>query len=400
MATGIIKNNSVIGVEEEVTEGVYVPPSAATSYIQPLSDGFTLNPAAETIDRNVLNASPGMPTPRLGIRSVTAALPVEFRGSGVEGGQPDFHSLLLGALGASRVIASQSTTKVAGNTSTNLEIEDADIGKYSVGDLVVVLEAGAYEMRPISAVDPTGGAANITLAFPLTNGAPSASVVVAMAQTYLTANDGHPALSLSYYWANEIRETAIGTKVNSMSLDNFTTGQVASFNFGLEGLGFDRIDGAAPHTPVFDSELPPVVLNACMWRNGILIPVNTFSLSLTNTLGFLTDMCSSNGRVLSRVTSREITGSINPHMDDTDVSRFDDFEAGDEFSLFVYAYNPKDPAVAGEFDLGSSVGVWLPNCFTTEIPVGDLDGVLVDDISFKATRGASGDEEEIYIGMV
>lgn len=396
MANPIVKNNSFVGVEEEVTEGVFVAPSAATSFVQPQEDGFSLTPARELVERTTLNASPGRETPRLGIRSVAAQLPVEFRGSGVEGGAPDFDALLRAALGDSRSAAA-STTK-AGNSATVLQIEDADISKYSVGDIVVVEESGAYEMRPISAVDPSGGAANITLAFALANGAPADNVVVSAFQTYLTAASGHPTLSLAYYWANEIRQSAAGCRVTSMSLDNYTTGQLALFNFGMEGLSYDEIDGAAPFTPVFDSETPPILLDACVFRNGVALDMNTLALSLANTLGYTTNLCDANGRTSSRIVSREITGSINPYKDDASTAFFDGWNDGTEFSLFARAFNPS--GVSGEWDKGSIVGIWLPQCFATEFSTQDAEGLLVDQIGFRATRGVDGSSEEMFIGMV
>ena len=194
MADGLIRNLTVIGLEEEVTQGTYVAPSAATSFIQPLP-GFSWTPAREELPRQILDGSIGQPTPIKGIRSVTASLPVELRGSGVEGGQNDYHSLTKAALGNNRSSAS-STTKT-GNTATVLQILDADIGKYAVGDIVLVEEAGAFEMRPISAVDTTASAANITLAFALDNGAPADNVDISAFQTYYTDETTHPALSLS-----------------------------------------------------------------------------------------------------------------------------------------------------------------------------------------------------------
>jgi len=396
MATGLIKNNTVIGCETEATEGTYLAPAADTSFIQPLEDGFGMSPAREIIDRNVLNASPGKPTPRLGTKTGAGELPVEFRGSGVEGGEPDFSKLLEGALGARRN-STGSTTKI-GNTATVLQIEDADISKYAVGDIVVVEESGAFESRPIVAVDTTGGAANITLAFALTAGAPADNVDISAFQTYHPAATGHPSFSVTYFWANAVAQALIGAKIASLSLDNFVTGQVAGFNFGLESLSYrDEAIEAAPFTPVFDDELPPLILSACMYRNGLLIPVNTFGLNLANTLGFLTDMCSPNGRVSSRVTNREILGTINPHKDDSFTNFFDDWTNGTEFSLFVSAANPG--ASPGELDLGSIVSIWLPQCFTTEFVTGDLEGILVDDLSFRATRGGQGDKDEMFIGM-
>jgi hypothetical protein len=392
MATGLIKVNSVISVMEEVTEGVYVPPAAATDFIQPLRDGFSMGHARELVERTILTNSPGMPTPRLGIKSATAAVPVEYRASGTAGGAPDFHALLKGALGFTKTATATTTT--TGHTSTVINMAAPDAAKYSIGDIVVVKRAGMYESRPVSAV----GGTSITLAWALSNGAPPDLVVIEALRTYRTASSGWPSLSVSYYWGNEIRQAIVGARVNSMSLDNVTTGQIASFNFGLEGLTYeDEFNGAAPFTPTYDSGVPPIMLEACVWRNGVVIPVNTLSLSMTNTLGFLTDMCSENGKVSARITSREITGGINPHKDDSATNYFDDWNEGTEFSLFMSAYNPS--GVAGEWDMGSVVSLWLPQCFSTEFNTEDLEGILVDQIGFRATKGEAGDKEEMYLGL-
>lgn len=398
MATPIIRKNTVIGVEEEVTEGTYLVPQAATSYVQPLVDGFDFVPAREVIDRGLLTSSPGKETPRLGMKSVTANLPVELRASGTEGGAPDFEKLLESALGATRAYAS-TTTSTTTHTSTKINLSDGDAANFAVGDCVVVKETNAYEMRPISAVVTTPGSNSITFPFALDNGAPSDAVEVAKFVTYYTAASGHPALSLSYYWANEVRQAASGCKVASMSLDNYTVGQVASLNFGLEGLTYEaEADGAAPHTPTFDTGVPPLILSACIFRAGTSIAVNTFTLNLANTLAFQTSMCDAEGRISSRVAGREITGSINPYKDDTATTYFTNWDAGTEFSLFAYAYNPS--STTGEFDLGSVVGIWLPQCVTTEFQTQDLEGLLVDQMSFRATRGSAGSSEEMYMSLV
>lgn len=396
MAIGLIKQNTIIGIESESTEGTYVAPSAATSYLTPLSDGFELTPSREIIDRNLLNASPGKETPRLGIKSVTASLPVEFRASGIEGADVDHGLLLRSALGAVRSGVTKNTSGVS--TSTVLALADGDGANYSVGDAVVVKRAGLHEARPITAVSTTPGSNSITLAWALDNGAPPTTTPISAFRTYYTAASGHPHLSLSYYWGNEIRQAAIGSKVTSMSLDNYQTGQVASLNFGLDGLSYSEIDGAAPHTPSYDSGLPPIILSACVYRNGTAMSLNAFGLSLSNTLGFLTSTCSANGKISARVTEREISGTINPYKDDTSVAYFTDWNAGTEFSLFALAYNPS--STSGQFDMGSVVSVWLPQCFTTEYKVGEVEGILADEMGFRATRGAQGTSEECYMGLV
>jgi hypothetical protein len=266
-----------------------------------------------------------------------------------------------------------------------------------VGDIVVVKESGAHEARPIETVDTTPGSAYIEFAIPLDNGAPSDNVVLSKVTMYLTGNS-HPSLALSYYWGNEILQKAGGNRVTSMSLDNWTTGQVASFNFGTEGLNYDEVDGAAPHTPSYDSGIPPLILSACVWKDDTKIDINSMTLSVTNTIGFTTSTCSPSGKSSARLTSREISGSINPYKDDTSTEYFDDFEAGTEFSLFAYAYNPS--STTGEIDMGSVVALWLPQVVLTEFQTQDLEGLLVDQLSFRATRGSAGSSEEMYIGLI
>lgn len=398
MATPIAKNTTIIGVAEEGPEGTYAAPSAATSYVQPLEDGFEMTPAKELVERSILTSSVGQVTPRVGLKSVTAALPVELRGSGVEGGMPDFDLLLESALGTKRLLAARVTTKAApAHTTTVLQIEDADIASLRVGDVILILEAGSHSVHAITAKTTGIGTATVTYS-PARAVFPSASVQIAKFVTYLPANASHLPLSLSYYWANEILQKAIGCKVTSLAVENFSTGQVASFNFGLEGLTFDEVNGSAPHTPVYDTGLPPLILQACLFQDGVELQINEFALSLENTLGFLTSTCSASGRIKSRVTDRSISGSFNPYKDDTSVDQFTKFNANSEYSLFISAYNPS--SVAGEIQLGSVVGIYLPKCITIEKVVGDQEGLLVDNINFRATRGDSGSMDEMFLGFI
>jgi hypothetical protein len=394
MANGVALNSSIIAVKQEVTEGTYVAPAAATDYIQPLSDGFELTPSKELVERSILTSSIGAVVPRVGTESVTAALPVELRGSGVEGAKTDFDLLVLGALGNSRQITSRVTTKT-GNSASVLQIQDADIASLSVGDIVVILEAGAHHVCAISAKTTGIGTATVTIV-PSAGASFSDNVEISKSTTYYPANSGHPSLSLSYYLGNEILSKAIGTKVAGMEIQNFSTGQVASFAFSMEGLSFGELDGSAPHTPTYDSGIPPLILNACLFQNGIELPVNEFTLSLENTLGKLSSTC--DGYYSQRVTQRAISGTMNPYMDDTTTVQFDKFDQNLQYSIFVSAYNPS--TVAGEIDLGSVVGIYLPACITTEFKHDNQDGILSDSVSFRATRGTSGTTEEMYLGFV
>lgn len=398
MATGVIRNNSVIGFEIESTEGTYVAPSAATSYVQPLADGWELVPQVPELERAILTSSIGHATGRPGVKSVTGQVPVEFRASGTEGAATDFDPLLRSVLGATRAIAGNNTTKSSGNTGSVLQIEDADIAEYTVGDIIVVKESGLHWPCAITAKDSTGGAANITISPAKPSGSFSNSVVISKSTMYYTANSGHPSLSGSFYYGNEKRFAGLGMKCASMSIDNFTPGALASFNFGLEGMNYTVANGVAPHTPTFDSGLPPTILRACMYLAGTEYRISQFGLSVANSLAWLASTCSQTGRDSSKVIDRVISGTINPYMDDTTTTLEDYLASKAEFSLFISAFIPS--ATSGEMTFGSCIGIWLPTCIVAEEKIGNVDGILTNDISFKATRGAAGATEEMYLGFI
>jgi hypothetical protein len=398
MATGLNRNLTIIGIESESTAGTYVAPSAATSYFQPLSDGFELNGSKDKIDRNILTSSIGKATPRIGMQSCAASMPVEFRGSGIEGGDVDFSLLLEGALGTKRSIATTTTTKNAGNTGTVLQIQDADISKFNVGDVVLVKETGAHHVSPIISKTTGAGTATITLLVAKPTGSFSNSVVVSKTQMFLTANSGHKSLSVSEYLGNEIVKKGIGCKVTGMSLEGFQTGGVPSLKFALEGLSYSEADGAAPHTPSYDSGVPPIVLGANVYKDGVAMSLDEFKLSLSNKLSFIKEIGNAAGKSSSRVVSREISGSLNPYKDDTSVANFTNWSAGTEFSIFAVAYTPS--STTGEISLGSVVGIYLPKCIVTDYKDGNHEGISTDELGFQAVRGSDGSTEEMYLGVI
>lgn len=393
-----VKDNTSYAVEIETTEGTYVAPQSDQSYVQVLQDGAEMTRSQELLERNIFTGSIGKTQSRLGTRSVTGAMPVELRAGDSEGAAPEADKLYTSALGSKKTRASVTTK--TGNTATRLEIEDADISGFSKYDIVMVKEANSFEMSWVFNVDTTIGAAGIVLGQGLSF-TPSDNVEISAVTQYSTANSGHPSLSISKYLEDAKLEQAVGCRVTSMSIENFTTGQIPSTNFGFEGLTFDSSLTANPFSPDYDSSLPPIALRACLYQSGVEIPVNEFSLSLENTLGFVTATCSENGRISSRVTQRAITGTINPYKDDDTLTQFNNFKCNDPYTLFIYAYNPILDAncePTGEFE--NPIAILLTNCITTELGESDADGLLVEDITFEATRGPSGTDEEMKIAFM
>jgi len=391
-----VKQNIKIGIMIEPSEGVYTAPAASTNYVAPLADGTELTPAKELLDRNILTNSIGRVTPRTGTRSVSGSVPVEARAQGTAGSEPQYGPLLKAALGNSRQNTTVITTKATGNTASVLQINDSDISKLSVGDCILVKQAGAFHVSPITAKTTTSGSATVTLLVPHPSGDCADSVQIEKHTTYMTANSGHPTLSISKYIEDARLEYAAGCRVKNMSLNNFSTGQLADFKFQFEGLSFGQSLTAPPNTPSYDTALPPIVLNATVYMDGTALEVNEVAFSVENTLGFKTSTGSSNGKIKSRITKRTVSGSFNPYKQSDSIANFSKFNNNTEFSIFGYMANPT--ATPGEFD--GIVAFYLPKCIISEISESDKDGLLQEGITFQASRGSDSASEELYISII
>ena len=391
-----VKDNTVYAVEVESTEGTYVAPTADTSYVQTLSDGAEINFAQETLERDINIGSIGKAKPRTGTKTSSGSMPVELRAGETEGQAPEFDGLIRSAMGLRRQVTAttiDNTDSAGTHTTTRIYLADADGSKYQVGDTVTIKSAGSYHTSPVTAVSSAAGDSYIDLLV-ADDVAPSNGDEIAALTTYVTANSGHPSLSISKYIEQARLERVSGARVTSMALENFTTGQLASLNFGFESLEYKCELTAQPHTPAFQDQQPPIMLGACVYMDGVQIAVNEFNFSLENTLGFKTSTCSKNGRISSRPTERTISGSFTPYKQDDDISICTKFECNESFSLFATANLPNCP---DDGQYAGTVSFYIPNASITEVAEGDQDGLLQQEVSFSASRGDKGTDEELFI---
>lgn len=388
-----VKNNTIVSVMTEVTEGTYVAPASATSFIMAEADGLELNYSKDLLERNLLNGSIGKTKSLTGMSNVSASIAVEAKAHGSAGTEPEYAPLLKGALGNSRQNTTVVTTKASGNTATVLQIEDADISKFNVGDIILVKQSGAYHVSPITSKTTGAGTATITMLVAHPSGDCSDSVTIEKFTTYFPANSGHPSLSISKYTESAKLEQAMGCKVSAMELSGWSTGSLAQFNFSLEGLSYDQSLTAPSYTPSYNSATPPVVLSATVYQDGVALPVNEVTISLENSLAFKTSTASANGKISSRVSQRTVTGTINPYKQSDSIAQYTKFKNNTSFSLFGYAAVPT--STAGEFE--DMVAFYMPSCMITELTEGDADGLLQEAITFEANRGTAGSTEELYI---
>jgi hypothetical protein len=392
MAYGILSESSVF-LTKEVTEGTYVAPASANDALEVLTDGYQFNYTRELVEVNTLSGSIESDAPRVGIPNVEGSLATYYRASSTAGSTPPNGLLFESMLGGKRQITTTVTTKT-GNSSTVLQIQDADIAKFVKGDIILVKEAGQYEARPVSAVDSTLGAANITLAFALEGGAPADNVVIEKSTVYY-AKDGAPTLSLTEYLGGEIEDKIYGLRAVSGALQAWETGQVASWNFSLAGAKFDKAVGTPSFTPDFSGyAAAPVMLNACVWIDGVKVPYTSLALNVENTKVDLLSVCSAQGKIGSRFNKLVVTADIVPYMEMDDVDRFNKFNLNQSVSVFGYAYN--ETAVAGEKK--EIVAFYLPQAKITELPASNVDLVLTENMKLQAHKAAG--EDTIFLGFI
>jgi hypothetical protein len=391
MGIGLAKSKSSVWVKEEVTEGTYVAPTSANDALEVIEDGLEFNYTKETIERDNLTSTIEKVATRTGLASVAGSIGIENRAHPTEGEAPYADLLFKSLLGGKRQLTAPVTSKAAGHTSTTIEIEDADIGDFVVNGVYLFKISTGYEVRPVTEIDDTIGAAKITVAVAFEAGAPTGAIVIAkMTQYYF--NEGAPTLSVTHYLGGEIEERNSGLRCISASLENWSTAQLANWNFSMEGLTQTRSVASPAFTPAFDSSsLPPVLVGACVYfgEPGSMLELqyNELSLTLENTKADILSACSPSGKIGSRFTEFKTTGSFVPYMEDDDVVRFGNFDMNDTVSIFGFAKNPG--MVSGQ-DL-QWVAFWIPNAKITEIPAADQDGILTDSISFQSFREAGND---------
>lgn len=389
----LVKGESSLYIIPEVTEGTFAPETLTSQAIEPNQDGLEFSLSRNEIERKTLTSTIEAVEPRLGLKTITGAIPLEFKAGSAAGSEPRGSLLYESLLGGKRAVATTTTTKAFGNTTSFLAMEDIDAAKYAKGDCVLVKKTGAYEVRPVLSVVLTSGSAGLNLAIPLMS-APGASVLVEKTLTYFHQGDS-ASFSVAHYQGGEILEAIPGCKANSGTLEGWTAGETPSFNFSVEGTDMVKTIATPSLTPDFSGDAKvPVIIHACAWLGQEEIDYTELSLSIENTKADLLSACSPSGKIGTRKTAFNVTASVNPYMSDANLNRWATFEENAVTSLFTYAFNPT--ATDGEFN--QVVAIWMPNVKITNMPAADQDGVLLDNIELRAFRSAGNDT--IYLGFI
>ena len=387
MGIGLIKGNSSVFIKEETTEGTYEAPASSADALEVLADGIAFEYTREEIQRNTLSSTIEVEASRVGLPKVSGTVPVEYKASSNAGEAPRADVLFKSLLGGKHTLASV-VTSATGHTATKIYMSAPDLALFKKGMVVKVLKAGAHDIRPIKAI----GVDHIELSFAL-DYVPADGVQIEKATTYFHA-EGAPTFSATHYLGGKIEEKVAGLRALSCALQSWETAKTPALSFAVEGLSLERSVNDPAFSPDFSNDaLPPVLLGACVYVNGVKVPYSSLSISMENTKSDIMSVCSEQGKLGSRFTQFMVSGEINPYMSDSDVDKFDLFNLNEDVSIFGYAYTPTD---AGEFK--EVIAFHIPQAKITSMPTGDQDSVLTDNISFKAYRKDGGDS--IFLSFI
>ncbi|BAQ92889.1 hypothetical protein [uncultured Mediterranean phage uvMED] len=403
----VVKRNNKVAIKAETTEGTYVFPNAATDFIQAQVDGLEYSQNKEFSDRDLLGVGVGSGVPRGGETNPSASLSVEFKPNDTAGTKAAWMELMKNSLGGERVQANSSTaasgTHSQAYTNKIILLSDSDVAKYQVNDIVKVDRGNDTKMvAPISAVTTTSGNAFITLKFPLASGNFQDSDVVSPFVVFHGAESGFGSLSLSFYEEDASKTYSAGSKVASASMEGFSAGAAnANWNFNLEGIGFarslstsfDSTETSALASPDYIDALPPQILSATIYKGTTAIAVGEVTINIENTIPRKKATSAATGTVAIRNTKRLVAGTINPYKASDSLTIFNEFNDETSFSIFGYARNLD--ANGKEINVSA---FYMPNCYITNLADGDTDGLMLDDIEFRAAQTST--EKDLYVGLI
>lgn len=387
----ITKENSLLGAKIETTEGTFAAP-ASSDYFETLEDGVKITKTRETKSRDLMSGDPLRQDLRLSTKDVEAEVQVELKAGSTEGAAPIFQRILqtFGFKNRGLTSAVVSTTS---HTTTQININSGDASKFKVNDIVVIKEAGEYHTSPISAV----GSNYITLKIPMA-AAPANGVEIAASQCMVIDKTENKTVSMRRVMeGGQVCENLSGMRCNSIQLQNWTTGEMASLVLGMVGLKWeDKLEGSPLSiSPTYDNSNPPLILEACIFKGTEKITANEFTLKMERTVAMKKSTCAANGKTASRHTGKvKITGTVNPYKEQDAIDWTLDES---EFSLFIRAFNPTATDADGNAtEYEEVVAFYLPKCKAVAIEQGDVDGLITDAVSFQLVPESETDSPVIF----
>lgn len=398
-ASTALSRLTIVGVKAESTQGTWAPP-AAGDVIQ-IVDIPKIKPTIDKIDRNVIKGSFGVQKPLAGMHSGTIDLSFEMRAAGTSAPNsdvPEAHELLKNALGKYQN-AGNSAVAGGGATSTVIPVTAGHgAARFVVGSVVMI----SGEVRFVVSISTD----DLTLNQALAKGAPANAVVVYNGHSYLPATTGgdYTSLSVAIWQDAEVSGPefrGVGCKISKLSVTGFEVGAIPHCEVTLDLLDHDELLGTTPASPVWEDQIPPVGLAGVASRADAAIPMSALEFELANTISKEKDLNALGGTVRQFITGREVTGSVNPLVDRTNVTLQTAWKNNTSFELFFVLGTPDGTGNSGYLTQGSAIAIYMPNVIFTTNEREDSDGLMMHKLGYKAHEAAGGNgDDEIYLGFV
>lgn len=156
---------------------------------------------------------------------------------------------------------------------------------------------------------------------------------------------------------------------------------------------------ASIYTPSVDSENPTVAKNIdVMWgdfNEYACKAASSVSVTISNEVADVNSVCSASGRSDTVFSSREVTADVTLLLERHEVDNFTRFREGTTVP-FAATWGRKS---GGNWVAGSISNLYIPDATITSFALGDEDGLVTLNLSFRAYV-ASGQTEEVYINFL
>ena len=380
------KNQIWYLVSETTTETAEAASSGSEAVA--VIEGGEMTISQENLERAVVTSSLGKAKGLGGIKTFSGNVSLECKSGDTAGDAPEYGPMLKTAF-AERQNTTTVTSRSGTNTTTNILIETADIGKFAVNDTILIKESGAYWTSPITAVDATGGSENITIKY-AASGIFSSGVDIEQFTNYQPIDTGHDTVSIYREHTGEsgtATDEITGARMTSMALSGFSTGALPQFDFAFQGLNGQRTLATNGLTESYDGSQPPVALGAFVRVNGSDLCFNEFGFSMEDAVSAITCVGEDTGMVGQKITDRTFSMTLNPYKEDDSLTLYNLAQDRTTFEVFIAAYVPS--TTTGEYS--NICAFHFPTCVITEHAQGDQNSTVTEAFSIQpfTTDGSS-----------
>jgi hypothetical protein len=198
---------------------------------------------------------------------------------------------------------------------------------------------------------------------------------------YAPVSTGHESVTI-YYYQDGIRHIMTGCVGNCAF--NLETGALGKISFTFTGHLIDVTDQPLPPAPVYQTNVPPPLINTPFTIGGYAAIINALAFDLSNTVATPPDMSASDGYSQIRITQRDVQGSYDPEA--VLVSVDDPFTQLQLGTLLAVT-----TGVIGSV-VGNRIQVDMPAAYEKDVSPGDRDGIRTYDIPLGFTESTGDDE--------